>query len=212
NRVYVPSARPPTAGVVRYTGPFPTSATAKGGCGGKDATGAPMATSVKKEQFIGLGNGLAAPIAIVRAPKNDFYVSSVISGVINEYDANGGYVRTILQPPADETLGATTFSTGTPLGLGVGPDGTLYYADVGIGSAAFHGPMPAWGRFTHDLSIATVLAFVIGYDVALVRGAPVSTGLALFGGLAGACALVLALLPDAGNALDAVLIAGAIGA
>jgi len=83
---------------------------------------------------------------------------------------------------------------------------------VGIGSAAFHGPMPAWGRFTHDLSIATVLAFVIGYDVALVRGAPVSTGLALFGGLAGACALVLALLPDAGNALDAVLIAGAIGA
>jgi hypothetical protein len=132
NRVYVPSARPPTAGVVRYTGPFPTSDTAKGGCGGKDATGAPMATSVKKKQFIGLGNGLAAPIAIVRAPKNDFYVSSVISGVINEYDSKGGYVRTILQPPADETLGATTFSTGTPLGLGVGPDGTLYYADIGI--------------------------------------------------------------------------------
>ena len=68
----------------------------------------------------------------MRAPKNDFYVSSVISGVINEYDANGGYVRTILQPPAEETLGATTFSTGTPLGLGVGPDGTLYYADIGI--------------------------------------------------------------------------------
>lgn len=132
NRVYVPSARPPTAGVVRYTAPFPTSDTAKGGCAGKDATGAPIATSVKKEQFIGLGNGLAAPIAIVRAPKNDFYVSSVISGVINEYDANGGYVRTILRPPADETLGATTFSTGTPLGLGVGPDGTLYYADIGI--------------------------------------------------------------------------------
>ena len=68
----------------------------------------------------------------MRAPKNDFYVSSVISGVINEYDANGGYLRTILQPPAGEILGATTFSTGTPLGLGVGPDGTLYYADIGI--------------------------------------------------------------------------------
>ena len=132
DRVYVPSGRAPTAGVVRYSGPFPTSDTAKGGCGGKDATGAPMAASVKKEQFIGLGNGLAAPIAIVRAPKSDFYVSSVISGVINEYDANGGFVRTILQPPAGETLGATTFSTGTPLGLGVGPDGTLYYADIGI--------------------------------------------------------------------------------
>ena len=48
-----------------------------------------MAPSVKKEQFIGSGDGLAAPIAIVRAPKNDFYVSSVISGVIDEYDANG---------------------------------------------------------------------------------------------------------------------------
>jgi hypothetical protein len=36
---------------------------------------------------------------------------------------------------------------------------------VGIGSAAFHGPMPAGARFAHDLSIAAVLAFVIGYDV-----------------------------------------------
>jgi hypothetical protein len=83
---------------------------------------------------------------------------------------------------------------------------------VGIGSAAFHGPMPAWGRFAHDLSIAAVLAFVIGYDVALARGAAVSTGLALFGGLAGACAVILALSPDAGNALDAVLVAGAVAA
>src|SRR4029450_8433932 len=87
DRVYVPSARAPTAGVVRYTGPFPTSNTAKGGCGAKDPTGAPTAPSVKKEQFINLGNGLAAPIAIVRAPKNNFYVSSVISGVGNEHDA-----------------------------------------------------------------------------------------------------------------------------
>jgi hypothetical protein len=91
-----------------------------------------MAPSVKKEQFITLGNGLSAPIAIVRAPKNNLYVSSVISGVINEYDVNGGYVRTVLQPPAGETLGEQTFSSGTPLGLGVGPDGTLYYADIGI--------------------------------------------------------------------------------
>ena len=83
---------------------------------------------------------------------------------------------------------------------------------VGIGSVAFHGPMPAWGRFAHDLSIAAVLAFVIGYDVALVRRAPVSTGLALFGILAGACALVLTLSPDASDALDAVLIAGATAA
>ncbi len=81
---------------------------------------------------------------------------------------------------------------------------------VGIGSAAFHGPTPAWGRFGHDLSIAAVLAFVIGYDVALARGASPNTGLAMFVGIAGACAVVLAVSPDAGNALDAVLVAGAV--
>ncbi len=81
---------------------------------------------------------------------------------------------------------------------------------VGIGSAAFHGPMPAWGRFAHDLSIAAVLAFVIGYDVALARGASANAGLAMFVGITGACAVVLAVAPDAGNALDAVLVAGAV--
>ena len=81
---------------------------------------------------------------------------------------------------------------------------------VGIGSAAFHGPMPAGARFAHDLSIAAVLAFVIGYDVALARGASANAGLAMFVGITGACAVVLAVAPDAGNALDAVLVAGAV--
>ena len=81
---------------------------------------------------------------------------------------------------------------------------------VGIGSAAFHGPMPAWGRFAHDLSIAAVLAFVIGYDVALARRASANAGLAMFIGITSACAVVLAVAPDAGNALDAVLVAGAV--
>jgi hypothetical protein len=132
DHVYVPSARPPEPGVYRYSGPFPTSDDAKGGCGGQDQTGAPMATSVNKELFIRLGNGLGSPIAVVRAPNNGFYVSSVITGIINQYDAIGGYIRAVLQPPPDEILGERTFSTGTPLGLGVGPDGTLYYADIGI--------------------------------------------------------------------------------
>ena len=59
-------------------------------------------------------------------------MSSVFTGVINEYDAEGAFVRTVLSPPPGEQLGEQTFSTGTPLGLGVGPDGTLYYADIGI--------------------------------------------------------------------------------
>jgi hypothetical protein len=134
DRVYVPSARPgqSESGVYRYSGPFPTSDDAKGGCDTKDSTGAPMTTTVKKELFIRLGDGLVSPISMVRGPSNVFYVSSVISGVINQYGASGEYVRSVLQPPANESLGERTYSTGTPLGLGVGPDGTLYYADIGI--------------------------------------------------------------------------------
>lgn len=83
---------------------------------------------------------------------------------------------------------------------------------VGIGSVAFHGPMPAWGRFAHDFSIAAVLAFVIGYDLALARGATVDAGLGVFAVLAGACAVVLGVSPDAANGLDALLVAGAVAA
>ena len=81
---------------------------------------------------------------------------------------------------------------------------------VGVGSGAFHGPMPAWGRFGHDLSIAAVLAFVIGYDVALARGASANAGLVMFCGVTGACAVVLAISPDVSNALDALLVVGAV--
>jgi Ceramidase len=89
---------------------------------------------------------------------------------------------------------------------------SLTVVGVGVGSAVFHGPMPGWGRFAHDLSIAAVLAFIIGYGAAVARSAPVSAGLAFFGGLVGASAVVLAVWPDASNALDAVLVVGAVGA
>jgi len=74
------------------------------------------------------------------------FVSSVINGVINEYDVNGEFLRTVLRPPASESLGETPYSTGTPLGLAVGPDGTIYYADIGIVLSADGGIGP--GRNT----------------------------------------------------------------
>jgi hypothetical protein len=133
DRIYVSSSRPPTSGVWRYSGPFPTGPTAADGCTSTDSTGAPLAEGVRKELFIPAGeNGMVSPAGVAASPEGTIYVSSVFTGVINEYDANGQFIRRVLQPPAGESLGARPFSTGTPLGIGVGPDGTIFYADIGI--------------------------------------------------------------------------------
>jgi hypothetical protein len=134
DNVYVASARPPTAGIWKYSGPFPTGPDADGGCGQTDGTGAPLADTVAKELFIPAGDHqLVSPNAIVAAPDTgSWYVSSVFTGVINEYAPDGTFVRTILQPPPGEGPGPDPISTGSPLGLGVAPDGTLYFADIGI--------------------------------------------------------------------------------
>jgi hypothetical protein len=83
-------------------------------------------------------------------------------------------------------------------------------AAVGFGSIMFHGPMPSWARFAHDLSIATVLAFVIGYDAAFTRRAARRAGLAGGAALLGASAVVLWLSPDASNALVSALVVAAV--
>jgi hypothetical protein len=131
DHVYVASARPPTAGVWRYSGPFPTSNTAAGGCGHKDATGAPLADSVQKEIFIPAAGVIPTPNAVVAAPRG-FYVSSVITGTIAEFDRKGTFLRTVLAPPAGAKIGDTPYPTGTPLGLGVDRRGNIFYADIGI--------------------------------------------------------------------------------
>jgi hypothetical protein len=90
---------------------------------------------------------------------------------------------------------------------------TIYGATVvavGLGSVAFHGPMPSWGRFVHDLPIAALLAFVIAHDVALVRETGVRAELVGFSVLLGVSAFVLAVWPDSGNALDSVLVVAAV--
>jgi len=131
--VYVAEAR--SAGIFRYQiDALPTSPEPAGGCDGADTTGAPMASGIEGEPFIvpSPDNAIATPNAIAKGSDGQLYVTSVFNGVIAEFDADGNYVRTILQPPAGETLGAQPFSTGTPLGIGVGPDGSIYYADIGI--------------------------------------------------------------------------------
>ena len=87
--MYLAQARPPKGGIWRYDAKdFPTSDTAEGGCDGKDATGAPMATHVTSTLFIepAKGNTLATPNAIAKGPNGKLYVSSVFNGVIAEFD------------------------------------------------------------------------------------------------------------------------------
>jgi len=116
--VLVASARPPTVGVTRYSN-LPTSLDE---CG----------EAVDKELFIDPADGnLGISNGIARSPAG-WYVSSVFTGVINEYDLDGSFVREILRPPASESFGVMPFSTGTPNGLGVTAGGELWYADLGI--------------------------------------------------------------------------------
>ena len=144
DNIYIASARS-SPGVYRFSGPFPTSADAAGGCGKTDPTGAPMADEVQRELFIEPNAKVSTPVAVMGSPDGTFFVSGVITGVIAEYDADGSFIRTVLEPPAGEQLGAEPFSTGTPFGLGFGPDGSLYYADLGIVIGDGIGPGPETG-------------------------------------------------------------------
>lgn len=135
DRIYVASARG-EAGVWRYSGPYPTAADADGGCGATDAAGAPLADLTRKERFIAPDAALATPTGVTGDPTGNLYVSSATTGVINQYDANGSFLRTVLQPPPGRTLGAAPLPGGTPLGLAVDPSGALFYADVGLEATA----------------------------------------------------------------------------
>lgn len=144
--IYAAGAR---GGVTRLRGPFPTGPDAAGGCGRTDNLGSPLADSVQADLFIRPGeNDLATTSGLAEAPDDGVYVSSVLTGVINEYGPDGSYRRTVLRPPAGETLAEKPYSTGTPLGLAAGSDGTLYYADIGLVSPPGKLPGPGDGTGT----------------------------------------------------------------
>lgn len=146
--VYVAQAR---SDVSRYAiDALPTSAGADGGCDGIDGTGAPATLAVTGEPFIvpDETNRLATPSGIAKAPDGTLFVSSVFNGAISQFEPDGTFIRTVLEPPAGETLGPEPYSTGTPLGIGVGPDGSLYFADIGIvfNEGGGVGPGPGTGK------------------------------------------------------------------
>jgi len=131
DRFYMAAARL-DPGIYRYTGPWPTGDDAAHGCSGTDSTGAPMMQNVSRENFIPGDQYVVTPTGIARSPSGTFYISSVLNGVIAEYDQNGKFLRKILEPPAGEVLVDGPYTTGTPYGIEVDSEGTLYYADIGL--------------------------------------------------------------------------------
>ena len=133
DHVYVAQSR--GRGVTTFAvSALPVSDQATGGCARTDTTGAALATDIVQTQWLhgDAASELAKAAAIVAAGNGNFYVSSPGTGVIAEVSLGGLLVRLILAPPVGQVLGPRPFSTGTPLGLDVGPDGTLYYADPGL--------------------------------------------------------------------------------
>ena len=115
--VYVPE--PQGSRVTKFSPPFPSSAA---DCANPEQL---VTTAPQKSTWLASGvGGLNVPAGITRVRGNDhFYVGGVLGpAIINEYDANGAFVRNIV--PANVPK--------NPLGMDVGKDGTLYYAELNL--------------------------------------------------------------------------------
>jgi hypothetical protein len=114
---YVPE--PAAVRVTKFSPPFPTSAA---DCANPEHL---VTTPPTKAVFLNVAaGGLVTPAGIARVPGSDHvYIGSVlIPKVINEYDAAGTYVRTIVPAGVPRN----------PLGIDVGADGTVYYAELNL--------------------------------------------------------------------------------
>jgi hypothetical protein len=89
-----------------------------------------------KELFIQqLPPFLTTPSDIVDSGRDSWFISSVYSGTVAEYDREGNFLRFVL---------VSTGQAGgiTPFGIGVDSDGTLWVADMGV---LLVGPLPDQG-------------------------------------------------------------------
>ena len=87
----------------------------------------------------------------------------------------------------------------------------LAVASVGIGSIAFHGPQPPGARLLHDLTIAAVFSVIAARNLGTLRKWSEAAVIAAFAVMTLGVGLVMALSPDAGNAVTGVVAVAAVG-
>ena len=81
---------------------------------------------------------------------------------------------------------------------------------VGLGSVAFHGPQVSGSRWLHDWSIATAVAFVAAYDLAVARRWPAKTMMPIYLGTITGVGIVLAAAPDSSEPIVGALAAAVV--
>jgi hypothetical protein len=118
--VYV--AEPGAGRITKFSPPFPASAA---DCANPEH----LVTTPPAKTTFAMGSGLSTPVGMARVPGSDHFLigSVLVPSVINEYDAAGGFVRTVVPAGVPRN----------PLGLDVGRDGTVYYAELNLDPATF---------------------------------------------------------------------------
>jgi hypothetical protein len=118
--VYV--AEPGAGRITKFSPPFPTSAA---DCANPER----LVTTPPTRTTFAMGSGLATPVGLARIPgsANVLVGSVVVPAVINEYDPAGAFVRTVVPAGVPRN----------PLGIDVGSDGTVYYAELNLDPATF---------------------------------------------------------------------------
>lgn len=76
---------------------------------------------------------------------------------------------------------------------------------VGIGSIAFHGPMPAGARLVHDLTIAAVFAVIAARGIGQLRNWTQAETIAAAAAITGVVGVVMAISPEVGIGLSGVV-------
>jgi hypothetical protein len=112
--LYVPE--PAATRLTKFSPPFPSSAA--------DCDNAEHLVTTSPTKAVVPTPGILTAAGITRIPgSSSFYLASVVlPAVVNEYDPTGAFVRTIVPEgvPAN------------PLGIDVGSDGTVYYAELNL--------------------------------------------------------------------------------